>query len=41
MEKINEKVKNEVFQNQKVLHNEINKNQELNSRILNVENVLK
>lgn len=41
MEKINEKVKNEVFQNQKLLHNEINKNQELNSRILNVENVLK
>ena len=41
MEKINEKVKNEVFQNQKLLHNEINKNQELNSRILSVENVLK
>jgi chromosome segregation ATPase len=41
MEKINEKAKNEVFQNQKLLHNEINKNQEMNSRILNLENVLK
>ena len=41
MDKINEKVKSDVFQGQKLLHNEINKNQEINSRILNLENVLK
>lgn len=41
MEKINEKVKGDVFQGQKLLHNEMNKNQELNSKILNLENVLK
>ena len=41
MDKINEKVKSDVFQSQKQLHNEINKNQELSSRILNLENVLK
>lgn len=41
MEKINEKVKGDVFQSQKLLHNEMNKNQELNSKILNLENVLK
>lgn len=41
MDKINEKVKGDVFQGQKLLHNEINKNQEINSKILNLESVLK